>query len=186
MATNFEYRKLAVRGLTRDIGVYVLADLDNVPLYVGQSVDGIRQRVQRHLTSARSDIIANRQIDIWEVAYVWEYPSPRGNLDLLEAALFHHFDPKSSLMNGKQPGVQGVPNSMLAPSKVVQVMSSEEIQEKIAIQQRLPRQANHYAEVTSHFLNIKNSAEIARAMNAHFARLSKYHSMMLKSEMTED
>ena len=30
--------------------------------------DGIRSRVARHLTSARSDIIANRQIDVWEIA----------------------------------------------------------------------------------------------------------------------
>ena len=44
------------------------------PIYVGQSVDGIRSRVNRHLTSARSDIIANRQIDVWEIAWVWAYP----------------------------------------------------------------------------------------------------------------
>jgi hypothetical protein len=60
--------------LTNKIGCYVLCDLDEVPIYVGQSVDGIRARVRRHLTSARSDIIANRQIDVWEIAYVWAYP----------------------------------------------------------------------------------------------------------------
>lgn len=62
MSANFIFRKQAVAQLTRQIGVYVLCDLDNVPVYVGQSKDGIRQRVQRHLTSARSDVIANRQI----------------------------------------------------------------------------------------------------------------------------
>ena len=60
--------------LTNEIGCYVLCDLDQVPIYVGQSVDGIRSRVNRHLTSARSDIIANRQIDVWEIAWVWAYP----------------------------------------------------------------------------------------------------------------
>ena len=65
LAVNFIFRKNAVRTLTNQIGVYVLADLDNVPIYVGQSKDGIRSRVARHLTSARSDIIANRQIDVW-------------------------------------------------------------------------------------------------------------------------
>lgn len=64
MAVDFIFRKKQVSRLTSSIGVYILADLDNVPLYVGQSVDGIRQRVQRHLTSARSDIIANRQVDV--------------------------------------------------------------------------------------------------------------------------
>ena len=39
------------------IGCYVLCDLDQVPIYVDQSVDGIRSRVNRHLTSARSDIM---------------------------------------------------------------------------------------------------------------------------------
>jgi len=74
MAGHIEYRKSAVTRLTNQIGVYVLCDLDNVPIYVGQSTDGIRARVQRHLTSARSDVIANRQIDVWEVAYVRAYP----------------------------------------------------------------------------------------------------------------
>jgi hypothetical protein len=44
-------------------------ELDQVPIYIGQLVDGVRSRVNRHLTSARSDAIANRQIDVWEVAW---------------------------------------------------------------------------------------------------------------------
>jgi DNA mismatch endonuclease (patch repair protein) len=74
LATDFKFRKDAVGKLTRSIGVYVLCDLDGVPLYVGQSKDGIRGRVARHLTSARSDMIANRQLDVWKIAYVWAYP----------------------------------------------------------------------------------------------------------------
>jgi hypothetical protein len=54
------YRARQIKDLTDQIGVYALCDLDGVPIYVGQSVDGIRSRVRRHLTSARSDIIANR------------------------------------------------------------------------------------------------------------------------------
>ena len=64
MPIDFSFRRKAVRTLSTQIGVYVLADLDNLPVYVGQSKDGIRKRVQRHLTSARSDVIANRQIDV--------------------------------------------------------------------------------------------------------------------------
>jgi excinuclease UvrABC nuclease subunit len=74
MAIDLAFRRKAVRMLTNEIGCYVLCDLDQVPIYVGQSVDGIRSRVNRHLTSARSDIIANRQIDVWEIAWVWAYP----------------------------------------------------------------------------------------------------------------
>jgi Uri superfamily endonuclease len=61
MAIDMAFRRKAVSKLTQAIGVYVLCDLDHVPIYVGQSVEGIRSRVRRHLTSARSDIIANRR-----------------------------------------------------------------------------------------------------------------------------
>lgn len=73
------FRSARVRDIPSGPGVYALCDLDGVPLYVGQSVDGIQARVRRHLTSARSDIIANRMVDIWEVASVqcWEVRPPR-------------------------------------------------------------------------------------------------------------
>jgi hypothetical protein len=47
-----------------------VCDLDQVPIYIDPSVDGIRSRVRRHLTSARSDIIANRQVDVWEIVCI--------------------------------------------------------------------------------------------------------------------
>src|SRR5580693_6790178 len=103
MAVDLPFRRRAVRTLTNDIGCYVLCDLDQVPIYVGQSVDGIRSRVRRHLTSARSDIIANRQVDVWEIAYVWAWPTTRENIPILEARLFHEFDAQKTLMNGTIP-----------------------------------------------------------------------------------
>src|SRR5436190_18792230 len=69
-----KFRNPASRQLPEQTGVYALCDLDEVPIYVGQSVDGIRARVRRHLTSARSDVIANRQLDVWEIAFVWAWP----------------------------------------------------------------------------------------------------------------
>lgn len=181
MGTDFDFRRKAVGTLTREIGVYVLADLDNVPLYVGQSRDGIRQRVQRHLTSARSDIIANRQIDIWEVAYVWAFPCPdKEQLGLLEAGLFHTYDSQSQLMNGKIPPLPEANFTLPYPAQQVQVMSERELADKLSPEQRLPRQADHYAAIVGHFLAIKNSSEVSRAMDAHFDRLQLYHSQMLK------
>ena len=104
MAIDLAFRRRAVRKLTNEIGCYVLCDLDGVPIYVGQSVDGIRARVNRHLTSARSDIFANRQIDVWEIAWVWTCPvENRNEIAEIEAALFHQFQPRSPLMNGKVP-----------------------------------------------------------------------------------
>src|SRR5271165_3323523 len=99
MPIDLSFRRKALRTLTNKIGCYVLCDLDEVPIYVGQSVDGIRARVNRHLTSARSDIIANRQVDAWEIAWVWAYPvENRADITTLEDALFREFSAKSALM----------------------------------------------------------------------------------------
>jgi hypothetical protein len=166
--------------LTNAIGVYVLCDLDSVPMYVGQSRDGIRSRVARHLTSARSDIIANRQIDVWEIAYVWAYPvAAKEEIGPLESLLYHHFNPKSQLMNGTVPAHPGLLATIPEPAQRVQVMTCEEIADKRDPSQRLPRQAGHYAQVVGHFLAVKNSKQISRAISAHFQRLARYHEMLL-------
>lgn len=179
MAIDLAYRRRAVRTLTNRIGCYVLCDLDQVPIYVGQSIDGIRSRVNRHLTSARSDIIANRQVDVWEIAWVWAYPvAERGGITPVEDTLFHHYHSQSPLMNGKAPKAGPVGN-VPAPEQVVQVMSSQEIEEKRDPALRLPRQAEHYSAIVGHFLAVKNSREIALAMQAHFSRLEAYHRRLL-------
>ena len=180
MAIDLPFRRRAVRTLTNDIGCYVLCDLDQVPIYVGQSVDGIRSRVNRHLTSARSDIIANRQIDVWEIAWVWAYPAKdRAEISSLEDALFHEFHGRSALMNGKAPKPPTNQAKSPEPSQKVQVMSDAEIAEKKGPALRLPRQAEHYSQIVGHFLAVKNSREIAGAIQAHFERLQKYHQQLL-------
>lgn len=180
MAIDLAFRRSAVRTLTNKIGCYVLCDLDQVPLYVGQSRDGIRARVNRHLTSARSDIIANRQVDVWEIAWVWAYPIEKINeITPTETALFHAFHPKSALMNGKVPPAPASIIAIPEPFQVVQVMSNSEILEKRDPALRLPRQAEHYSQIVGHFLAIKNSKEIAGAIQAHYQRLSKYHRQLL-------
>jgi len=86
--TVLKFRAKLVKEIPKEIGVYALCDLDDIPVYVGQSVDGIQSRVRRHLTSARSDIIANRQVDVWEIAYVWAWPvTDRNIISQLEARL---------------------------------------------------------------------------------------------------
>jgi hypothetical protein len=195
MAIDLKFRHAAVKTLTREIGCYVLCDLDQVPIYVGQTVDGIRRRVNRHLTSARSDIIANRQIDVWEIAWVWAYPVQKAaDIRALECALFYHFHSKSPLMNGKVPKAPKSPKSAKVskllespldgfvvpePAQKVQVMAQAEIDEKRDPALRLPRQAQHYSQIVSHFLAVKNSKEIAVAIQAHFDRLSRYHNNLL-------
>jgi hypothetical protein len=180
VAIDLAFRRRAVRTLVREIGCYVLCDLDQVPIYVGQSTDGIRSRVNRHLTSARSDIIANRQVDVWEIAWVWAYPvTERSMIAPLEEALFHRFHSKSALMNGKAPKAPPAADELPKPAQVVQVMSDAEIAEKLDPALRLPRQAEHYSQIVGHFLAVKNSREIALAIQAHFERLHKYHRTLL-------
>lgn len=187
MAVDFKHRKKQVGQLTTEIGVYVLADLDNVPIYVGQSVDGIRKRVQRHLTSARSDIIANRQVDVWEIAYVWEYPlEDRTQIGPVEAALYHRFNPQSRLMNGTVPAMPEEGFAVPEPHNMVQVLPEDDRLERLELELRLPRQAKQYADIIGHFLAVKNSKEISRAMDAHFERLSRYHAVMLGLETDAD
>lgn len=180
MAIDLNFRRRQVRTLINDIGCYVLCDLDGVPLYVGQSRDGIRTRVNRHLTSARSDIIANRQVDVWEIAFVWAYPVEHASqIGPLEDALFHAFHPRSALMNGRVPPAPAVPVEVPEPAQIVQVMADDEIRDKRDPALRLPRQAEHYSQIVGHFLAVKNSREIAGAIQAHFQRLQRYHRELL-------
>jgi hypothetical protein len=180
MAIDLPFRRRAVRTLTNDIGCYVLCDLDQVPIYVGQSIDGIRSRVNRLLTSARSDIIANRQIDVWEIAWVWAYPAKdRAEISSLEDALFHEFHRRSAMMNGKVPKPPTDRSKSSEPSQKVQVMSDAEIAEKKDPALRLPRQAEHCSQIVGHFLAVKNSREIAGAIQANFEQLQKYHQQLL-------
>lgn len=81
-------------------------------------------------------------------------------------------------MNGK------VPKSTMAaelplPTQIVQVMADLEIAEKRDPALRLPRQAEHYSQIVGHFLAVKNSREIALAIQAHFTRLETYHRRLL-------
>jgi hypothetical protein len=58
-------------------------------------------------------------------------------------------------------------------------MPDAEIAEKRDPSLRLPRQAEYYSQIVSHFLAVKNSREIAGAIEAHVERLQKYHQQLL-------
>jgi hypothetical protein len=46
-----------------------------VPIYVGQTNEQLRVRIQRHLTNQRSDAVAMRILDVFEVAEVQIWPA---------------------------------------------------------------------------------------------------------------
>jgi len=82
-------------------------------------------------------------------------------------------------MNGKVPKSPPSRTKVPKPAQVVQVMSDAEIKEKLDPALRLPRQAEHYSQIVGHFLAVKNSKEIAFAIQAQFDRLYKYHKTLL-------
>lgn len=169
------FRHLALQALTDNVGVYALCDLDSVPVYVGQSVDGIRSRVRRHLTSARSDVIANRQIDVWEIAYVWAWPVKAVNcIAPLESRLFNEFDAETRLMNGK--ALAPPDHSVQVPEKqIVQVIEENERMTRLDPALRLPRQIQQYNLLVDYILNVKDAKHLKRSLDAHFERLVRFH-----------
>lgn len=172
------FRARAIRALTNATGVYALVDLDGDPLYVGQSVDGIRSRVRRHLTSARSDIIANRQIDPWEVAEVWAWPTPLDQIAALEAALFSHYDAAKPLVNGYAPhDVRAA--RVIPPPQRVAILSDDERRRRLIPAERLPRQSQHYHHLLDYILVVKRAPHLRRSLDAHFERMRRYHEHMM-------
>jgi hypothetical protein len=176
-----EYRTNQLRSLTDEIGVYALCDLDEVPVYVGQSVDGIRTRVRRHLSSARSDVIANRQIDVWEIAYVWAWPVERKeDVSVLEKHLYQKFDVGSALMNGKALA-QDYPLEAVVPAlQTLQIIDEQERIERLAPSARLPRQISQYLSLVDYIQTVKDEPHLRKALSAHFQRLVKYHKLFLE------
>jgi hypothetical protein len=178
-----KYRQEQMKKLSAEIGVYVLCDLDKVPIYVGQSVDGIRARARRHLTSARSDIIANRQIDPWEIAFVQAYPVKRAeDIPLLEASLFAKFNAQKPLMNGSVPVAKDhLLKKLPEPFEIIQVMPDEEIRVRKDPALRLPRQIEHIGRLVDHILTVKDSRQLRRSLAAHFDRLDVYRKAFLEA-----
>lgn len=170
------YREQQASLIPAPIGVYALCDLDEIPIYVGQSVDGIRARVRRHLTSARSDIIANRQVDVWEIAYIWAWQcSDPQTIGPLEAFLFHQFHAQSTLMNGTIPPYPGDLTFPTPERTRIQLVPDDEIAIRRDPSRRLPRQSQFYFQLVDHILNVKDRPELRRSLQAHFGRLNRYH-----------
>ncbi len=179
MSAAQDFRSKALSQLTNEIGVYALCDLDGQPIYVGQSIDGIRTRVRRHLTSARSDVIANRQIDVWEIAFVWAWPvGGPDEVGPLESALFNQFNTEQPLMNGKGLVITDTPVT-IPEKETIQIIDEQERLNRLNPSQRLPRQIQQYNLLVDYILNVKNAPHLKVSLDAHFKRLVKYHQTFL-------
>ena len=55
-------------------GVYAFYNYDGEPIYVGQTVEKLRVRIRRHLTNQRTDAVAMKVLDPFEVAEIEMWP----------------------------------------------------------------------------------------------------------------
>lgn len=98
------------------IGVYAFYDFDGEPIYVGQTLEDFGTRIGRHLRGQRSDTLAYRILDPFEVAemelYPLEYlradPDKRAKVDAAEYSVYLHAIEQSkykAILNEKIPPV---------------------------------------------------------------------------------
>ncbi|MES2831825.1 MAG: GIY-YIG nuclease family protein [Pseudomonadota bacterium] len=114
--TNGERRALG----SYKFGVYAFFDYDKEPIYVGQTAEGIKVRIGRHLTNQRTDAVAMKVLDPFEVYEVEVWPlaqydtrstkdsEARAHLNWLEYDIFQHFLTRSlfnAVLNEKDPFV---------------------------------------------------------------------------------
>lgn len=78
---------------TSEWGVYAFYDFDGEPIYVGQTREKLSSRINRHLTNQRSDAVAMRILDPFEVAEVEVWPL----WDLADRKLYSSQEAKEEL-----------------------------------------------------------------------------------------
>ena len=88
-------------------GVYAFYDYDGEPIYVGQTNEKLSTRIRRHLSNQRTDAVAMKVLDPFEVREIEVWPLPqhqlkdksdseaRAELDWLESAVFQMLLKKS-------------------------------------------------------------------------------------------
>ena len=98
-------------------GVYAFFDYDGEPIHVGQTNEQLRVRIRRHLTNQRTDAVAMKVLDPFEVfeIEIWPLPDFEGQdmnasiarrLNWLERAVFDRLIEQSrfkAILNEKDP-----------------------------------------------------------------------------------
>ena len=99
-------------------GVYAFFDYDGEPIYVGQTNERLRTRIRRHLTNQRTDAVAMKVLDPFEVYEIEVWPLPqyealatsatkaKAHLNWLELSVFKTLLKKShfrAVLNEKDP-----------------------------------------------------------------------------------
>jgi hypothetical protein len=112
-------------------GVYAFFDYDSEPIYVGQTNEQLRVRIRRHLTNQRTDAVAMKVLDPFEVfeIEIWPLPDFEGKalnadiarrLNWLERAVFDRLIEQSrfkAILNEKDPAL-AVDEGAVIPTSV--------------------------------------------------------------------
>lgn len=134
-------------------GVYAFYDYDGEPIYVGQTNEQLRVRVRRHLTNQRTDAVAMRVLDIFEVADLaiwplWELEDEtdrqvaRSRLDAVEYSAYVQAVQTSrfkAILNEKIPPV--LPIVDLPPSYRFSLVGETAVEERRHPDVRIARRA---------------------------------------------
>lgn len=104
------------KNLNKCIGVYAFYDYDGEPIYVGQTWEDFGTRIGRHLRGQRSDTLAYRILDPFEVADMELYPAEelredpdkKSKLDAIEYSVYLQAIQRSkyqAILNEKIPPI---------------------------------------------------------------------------------
>ena len=135
--------------------MYLFIDYDGEPIYVGQTTEKLRTRIRRHLTNQRTDAVAMRVLDPFEVAEVemWPFWELEGGApaDVLDRAEFTVYQQAlaasrfSAVLNeGEIPAAELVE---LPPSVRGEILAADERRGREHPDVRLARRARTIADL---------------------------------------
>jgi hypothetical protein len=147
-------------------GCYAFYDYEGEPIYVGQTNEQLRTRVRRHLTNQRTDAVAMRILDVFEVAELelwplWEFEAvsrrepasfqtARGRLDAIEYTAYTNAIEASrfkAILNEKIPPMSAPVE--LPPSRRFELISAKTRAERGHPDIRIARRAETIARLAA-------------------------------------
>lgn len=140
------------------IGVYAFYDYDGEPIYVGQTWALFRDRIGRHLTGQRSDTLAYRildpfevaEIELWPAEYLRDDPDKVSKLNALEYSVYLKAIEDSkyrAILNEKIPPVS--PRVELPPSYRFPLVPDDMREDREHPDIRIARRAETLARVAA-------------------------------------
>jgi len=171
-------------------GVYAFYDYDGEPIYVGQTYEGLRSRIGRHLTNQRTDAVAMNVLDPFEVAEIRAWPldlsnlskdEQREQLDRAEFTVFQKVIAESKLnavLNEKPP--RPTTPTELPKSYAKRIIPDDIFPARIHPDIRIARRANTIASLARVISERKVSKGLRHTLLTQARRLERLAAQRLK------